>query len=266
MYRLRTSDRDNLKIISRLESNPATYKKLLSAFKDKDENAIKFCIYNTKISDEDYTIFASLLTIADELVVPLRQSMAEFLYFVLTVNHEHTVSNFPFSINNADYGQFLFEQCKGDFRNLDLHNIDDGKAHKEIFLGFTVKPDILFDDFSIDWGIPISHWQDNTTKETKTLLAGKNWATFAKFKFSNEPAMEYKVPRDILIKFFKDMISSDGVVAGVGPTAEDSHEDFRTRYIPGFVKSARAVLVVRILIWCLQLLTMPIYPYGPISE
>ena len=242
MYRLKTSDRDNSKLIARFEESPDMYKKLIKAFKDKDENAIKFHIYNTKINDEDYGIFSSLLTLADDFDVPIRRSMAEFLYFVLAVNHEHTVANFPFSINNADYGQFLFEQCKGNFRELDIKNLDDGKEHKEAFLGFTVSPDILFDDFSIEWGIPISHWVDNTTKEVKTLLAGKTWSTFAKFKFSNEPGVEYKIPRDIFFEFFRKTVGNDGRVMSAGHDAEESHANFRASYIPAFVKSSRAVI------------------------
>lgn len=199
MYRLKSSDLDNSKYIDALENNSELFDQICSTWK---ADTLKFFIYNEELDEKSYQIYATALSCGDSLKVPILESEARMLWFVLSVNYANLNKEFDLKISSPVHAKYLYDLCNGDFRELDLQNDHSEKKHREAYCRFMARHTALFPEKNIYWEIPVSHYKN------QCMVSG-SWATFAYATIGDQ---KVKIPRSIFIKFFKNSIIKGKIV------------------------------------------------------
>ena len=228
MYRLKTSDITNSMIYSQLEEHPELKKKILkSNLTDLDMLLLVIC--REKITDKGYKTIETILTLGDELKIPMSQKFANLFYFTLNVNYNHYNNKFPMKITNIQHAYMLYTQYEGDFKKIDLKT--EGN-HVERFAKFKARHTLLFPEKNLYWEIPISFFSDNGKQQV--CLASKSYATYAKCRIFNDGVM-YKIPRDIFTLFFEGSFVQGKIVC-------NNTEEFKALFDETNEKAVKEVL------------------------
>lgn len=154
---------------------------------------ISFLIFNEINMEESlYITIVASLTLADELALPFSQEIANILFFALCNNFNYTLN--AFLIKNINQANALMNLYENDYTKIELEDERNGIKFTEL----KGKHNILFPGFYISWKLPVSFFK--AEGKSNATLSGLAYCIMV----SNN--VEYKIPRIIYIKFFKETL------------------------------------------------------------
>lgn len=187
MYKLSSSDVTNNDMILALNNNLESAEKIRSS---ANLNKIQYMIFSDDITKESiYKTALASLTLADELVIPLKKKIIDILYFSLCVNSDTTIN---FNIKNLIQANTLFELYENDYKKVEPE--DNKKSIR--FTTLQGYHPVFFPGYSITWKIPVSFFKADG--KNYTTLSGLNYCVV----IVND--VEYKIPRLTYQKFFRE--------------------------------------------------------------
>lgn len=195
MYKLLCGDLNNDYIMKFLRSTP---EKAEYVRKTASIEKINYILFNEQMDSKTANLISASLTMADELQIPIDKRVVDILFFVLCNN---TQKNPQLRIKNISQGYALFNLYKNDYRKIELQ--DNKKLVR--FTELIAYHPIFMPGYTITWKLPVSFFKaDNKSKVT---LSGLSYCIV---KINEQ---EYKVPREIYIKFFKKSMVKGRLVA-----------------------------------------------------
>lgn len=188
MYRLSCSDITNDESMSLVFKQPDKVKQI----KEKASmEKISHLIFNENICDKLHQTLALSLTVSDDLKLPMHEKIAKILFFALCVNSDNSIN---FKVKNLTQALTLYELYENDYKSIEIE--DDERNLK--FTTLDCQHLNIIKDFLIQWKIPVGYF----------LAGGKRNVTLSGSAYCIVliHGIEYKVPRVLFIKFFKNSL------------------------------------------------------------
>lgn len=185
MYHLNSSDINNSDVISVAEDNKEKFLDIASM------NKISYIIFNEKIDSSLFRKLKIFLTLADEFKIPISKNVADVLFFAACVNSNDKVE---LTIKNLSQAKTLFDLYENDFKKIQPEENDIRVRFTEL----KTDHNVLFPGTFVVWKIPVGFFRADG-KQSVTLSG----SAFCLLDINGE---EYKVPRVLFIKFFKESL------------------------------------------------------------
>lgn len=207
---------ESSKVIVNKEENREKINKLKSIINSQEK--IAHMIFN-EIDGSNENLATNLgviLTISDELNIPIRKSIANILYFALCINssnnknQSHTVTK----IHTYSQANTLYQLYEGDCNK--VFELNENDERKFRFTTIKTWHPILFPGFNLEWKIPVGFYRvenkETGKMESKVTLSGIAYCELVISNCDNSNnnggddsnANIYRIPRKIYTKFFKD--------------------------------------------------------------
>lgn len=194
-YRLNSSGVTNLNYIAKLQEHGA---ELISKYRNATDIDIIIGIQEAAEDDSVYDGLMFTLTMASNLVVPLRYSDVRLYYFMLQLNRAYFEGKTKIKATTLRQALTFYELCDGQFQDLALEQQEGSQIR---FTKFNVSHRGLLQGYQVQWQIPINFYKDKNTNKTVVAIAGQG-NPYAMLSIPDLEIKDHIIPKALFMKFF----------------------------------------------------------------
>ena len=202
MYNLESGKYNNSETIKLINKNDDNLNKCLNYISDLFLTDIAFKIFkcdNIGYSDNLFKQLSIILTLGDELKIPISKNLCDLLWFSLLLNCNEKNNC---HINNFSQAKAFYEYSYGDFTKIYLEEDDRKPEWIEISQNNYNFSNIVPNELKISFKIPLSHFKNKETNSIKYLLSGIDHCLM-ELKINGQ-IKQFKIMRNIYIHMFEN--------------------------------------------------------------
>lgn len=167
MYKFRSSDVTNGRYIEAVEKHGT---QLTNRYINLDLRDIREIIFYDEINDNVYNNCMIVLSIGDQLNIPITESEAKLLFFTLQVNRQVYLRECKDRITNLSQAKLMFDVCGGHYYEMTRQN---GIRTDVEYVLYKFDVQCFLDGFRVFADIPITRIRDGETgHDVYTVVGG----------------------------------------------------------------------------------------------